>query len=89
MTRGSTAGAGAAGAWAGAAAAGAGVGAGAGAAAAGATLSEASVSITAITSPEATVWPFWARISAIWPLAGAGTSSTTLSVSISMRIESA
>jgi len=47
-----------------------------------------SVSIFAMTSPLVTVEPLPLTISAITPADGAGTSSTTLSVSISMRISS-
>src|SRR5690606_64529 len=72
------------GAAAGASAAGASAGAAAGAAAA-----LASVSIRAKTSPDATVLPSALTISLRTPEAGAGTSSTTLSVSTSMRISSA
>ncbi|AIT27058.1 dihydrolipoyllysine-residue succinyltransferase, E2 component [Bordetella holmesii 44057] len=43
----------------------------------------------AISSPEVTVLPSPLTISANTPDDGAGTSSTTLSVSISMRISSA
>ena len=47
-----------------------------------------SVSIRAISSPATTVLPSPRTISAITPAAGAGTSSTTLSVSTSIRISS-
>src|SRR5690606_16336691 len=72
------------GAAAGASAAGASAGAAAGAAAA-----LASVSMRASTSPDATVLPSALTISLRTPAAGAGTSSTTLSVSTSIRISSA
>ena len=49
----------------------------------------ASVSTRAMSSPDATVLPSVLRISVSTPDAGAGTSRTTLSVSISMRISSA
>src|SRR5690606_23395866 len=82
--------AGAAAAGAAGVAAGAGsAGAAAGAAAAGAALGLASVSMRASTSPEVTVLPSALTISFNTPEAGAGTSSTTLSVSTSMRISSA
>ena len=59
-------------------------------AAAGAPAAEAfaSESILAMTSPETTVPPSDFTISVITPADGAGTSSTTLSVSISIRISS-
>jgi hypothetical protein len=50
-----------------------------------AALALASVSIWAMTSPEATDSPFCLTILTITPASGAGSSSTTLSVSMSIR----
>ena len=58
-------------------------------AAAGAAAALPSVSIRARTSPEVTMLPFALTISDSTPEAGAGTSSTTLSVSTSIKISSA
>jgi hypothetical protein len=54
----------------------------------GLTLVEPSVSMMAITSPAMTVLPSALMICVITPAAGAGSSSTTLSVSMSIRFSS-
>ena len=74
---------------AGAAAGAVAAGVAAGAAAAGAAAALPSVSMRARTSPEVTRLPSVFTISDNTPEAGAGTSSTTLSVSTSIRISSA
>src|SRR5690606_3839676 len=72
-----------------ASAAGTGAGAGAAAGAGAGAAALASVSMRARTSPEVTVLPSPLTISESTPETGAGTSSTTLSVSTSIRISSA
>ena len=66
----------------------AGAASGAGAAAGVSAEAVAAVSMRANTCSAATVSPFWAMISTNTPACGEGTSKTTLSVSMSIRISS-
>ena len=58
----------------------------AGAAGAAGAVASAPAVMRAITWPTDTVSPSWARISTIWPVAGAGSSMSTLSVEISTTV---